>query len=184
MISYHFKGIIQHMTQKYNATHLIVGRFNPLTKYHAEIIVNQPGIVIGMTTSHNSDKNPLEPNLKYRMLEYAFAKQKQQPVVIMVQDVLQAVIYVGKGFCTPEIILHCGSDRATDYLRLNTYTEPEGIRIVDVVSTDRLAPEHSATYLRELARDGKKKEFKALCGFRGNHRDVAYRAIRTHYGCI
>lgn len=187
MISYHFKGIIQHMNQKYNGLYLMVGRFNPLTIYHLEAINKMPEgrSVIGMTKTEGNDKNPLPLGMKDLFLGRSLV-DRADPVRVHFHcdDVLNAVIRCKEMYRVDEVVLYCGSDRAQDYLRLNTYTEPEGIRVVDVVCVDRLDDQHSATYLRELAKLGKKKEFKALCGYVGRDKDKAYDMIRSHYGCI
>lgn len=175
------------MSQKYNGLYLMVGRFNPLTIYHLDVINNMPleRSVIGMTKSEGDDKNPLSCGMKDQFLERALL-DRADPVRVHFHcnDVLHAVFQCKEIYRVNEVVLYCGSDRAQDYFRLNTYTEPEGIRIVDVVGINRLDDQHSATYLRELAKLGRKKEFKELCGYVGRDKDAAYAAIRSHYGCI
>lgn len=178
------------MNQNYNGGyfgHLMVGRFNPLTIYHLEAMNKMPttrNTVIAATRSQGDDKNPIPLGQKWTSLDRALTARGVPPYVsILCDNVLDGILQC-RTFLMREIILYCGSDRADDYLRLNTYTEPEGIRVVDVVCIDRTDDHHSATYLRELAILGKKKEFKALCGYIGRDKDAAYHAIRSHYGCI
>ena len=182
MISYHFKGIIQHMNQKYNGLYLMVGRFNPLTVHHAAVINQMPDgqSVVATTMSEGNDKNPIRTKYKLDFMANALTAYP----IFECTDVINGILQCKTLYGADEVILYCGSDRAQDYLRLNTYTEPEGIRVVDVVCVDRLDEKHSATYLRELAKLGKEKEFKALCGYSGRDRDAAYKMIRSHYGCI
>lgn len=175
------------MTQNYNRMNLMVGRFNPLTIYHLDAIRKMPEnqTLIATTRSQGNDRNPLNAGDKWIFLDRALTTYIRPTLVsIRCDDVLDAVLHCKTLTLSTEVVLYCGSDRAEDYLRLNTYTEPEGIRVVDVVCIERLDDHHSATYLRELAVLGKKKDFKALCGYVGRDKDKAYHAIRNHYGCI
>lgn len=165
----------------------MVGRFNPLTIYHLDAIRKMPDhqTLVATTRSYGDKNNPLNAGDKWIYLDRALTTHIRPTLVsIRCDNVIDAVLQCKTINLSTEVVLYCGSDRAEDYLRLNTYTEPEGIRIVDVVSIDRLDVHHSATHLRELAVLGKKKEFKALCGYVGRDKDKAYHAIRTHYGCI
>lgn len=132
-----------------------------------------------MTESYN-DKNPIPPGTKFEMLECALHNSVVKPC----RDLFDALEQMGKITNYSGIRLHCGDDRAHDYQRLNTYTEQFGVQIVEVVPHERLDPNHSATYLRSLAREGRKTEFKRLCGFVGEHKEEAYTIIRNYYGCI
>lgn len=170
------------MSQNYNGLYLMVGRFNPLTAYHYEVINSMPDgqSVVAVTRTVGDKKNPLELEEKLNLMAGSITAYP----IFDCADVLDAVLQCKTLYGATEVILYCGSDRAQDYLRLNTYTEPEGIRVVDVVCVARLDDTHSATHLRSLARQGLKEEFKAVCGYAGKDRDTAYEMIRNHYGCI
>lgn len=174
------------MTANDNTWHLLVGRFNPLTVYHLDLIRQMPmyHTIIATTQTQGNDKNPIGYRDKYRWMDRALVNAGHYNMLIPSRDVLHAIKVTHDIYGCTEIVLHCGSDRAEDYLRLNSYTEPEGIRIVDVRSIPRLDSDQSATYVRELAKTGKKKEFKELCGYIGRDKDHAYKAIRDHYGCV
>lgn len=174
------------MPAKDNVFHVLVGRFNPLTVYHLDVIRTLPMYhsVVATTITQGNDKNPLSYPDKYRWMDRALIQAARYNTLFPCTDVLDAIKNTHRIFGCEEIVLHCGSDRAEDYLRLNSYTEPEGIRIVDVQSIARLDCDQSATYLRELAKQGRKKEFKQLCGYVGRDKDHAYKAIRDHYECV
>ena len=170
------------MAEKHNRVDLVIGRFNPLTIYHKELIsaIGAKGMTIVATTKTQDANNPLAPNIKRLYMHHAHLNVRG---IVICKDAVDAILSV-KAYGADEVVIHCGDDRADNYLRLNTYTEPDGVKIVDVVSAKRLHSTHSATYLRALAKDGREQEFMDLCGYRGQCKQFAYRLIRQYYGCI
>lgn len=167
--------------------HLIVGRFNPLTVYHRDVIEQIAGPCVIAITGSIGPKDPLPLNLKMRLTQEVVDSQHQvnPRYLIPAKDVLDAVRTVGLKFNCPNVILHCGSDRAGDYQRLNTYAHETGVESISVVGYEREHENHSATYLRSLAVNGMYDEFMSMCGYA--HRAdciLVYDAIRSYYASV
>lgn len=170
------------MTIEINSFHMLVGRLNPMTIYHRDLIEQNRIRYIFLTGTEDAESNPIPARLKVDMTLEAFRHVNY--TVVQCSGVFDA-IQKARAFWAPEhITLHCGSDRAADYQRLNTYSKELGLKELVVQSYDRLDDQHSATHLRQLAKDGNFKEFEQLCGYRPHHIEVAYEVIRHKYGCI
>lgn len=170
------------MTDKHNTLNMIVGRFNPLTKYHKELIETNDIRFVYMTWSEDNDRNPIPAPRKQIITEFSLAGDR---IVILCKDLFQALEHASNHIKGPRRIrLHCGSDRQADYQRLNTYTEQLGVKKLIVTSYPRMDDDHSATRLRELARQGDFAKFSELCGYHSCYHQEVYDMLRRTYGCV
>ncbi len=168
---------------------LFVGRFNPLTVYHRQIIEQMTGHRFVMATTSHGNRDPLETALKIRLLRRMVRSVGGAPSFVASTLNLFDALTLTRAACstinpsTPlPVILHCGADRERDCLRLNTYTEQTGIEIVDLVVHNRLDDTHSATHARTLAKLGNWEAFKEICGYNTEaDKHAAYVAIQQYY---
>lgn len=169
---------------------LFVGRFNPLTTYHMGIIQQMQGHKVIVATKTYGIKDPIHVASKMMMLNAAIVKKPRTSMDLLeARDIMEALTLAGHAAAklelSNEIILHCGTDRAVTYQRLNRYTEETGVVINRIVVHDRLDDTHSATHLRSLAVAGQWNEFQKLCGYATTqHKSMAYNMIRMHHGSL
>lgn len=167
---------------------LFVGRFNPLTIHHLDVFRQMEGIRLIFVTGTQGPKDPLSVDQKMLMLDDVVVNRlgDGRTYTAQVKDVVDALrtaaSYAEVGNLSNEVILHCGSDRALAYQRLNTYKDETGVVIKEVVIHQRVDDKHSATHLRSLAIQGNWNEFQKLCGYVNIvHKSIAYNMIRMHH---
>ncbi len=167
--------------------HLLVGRFNPLTRYHLRLIESMPHPRAIAVTGSIGRKDPLDIATKLTLMGNTIKDvSSNEPFELFhAKHVIDALKQLGT-FPTPRpVVLHCGTDRVEDYQRLNTYTHETGVEIVSVVEHVRLEAVHSATYLRLLATTSQEPEFIETCGYTQlSDRQLAYDMIRSYYASV
>lgn len=163
---------------------LIVGRFNPLTVHHLAIITAMKGQKLIMVTGTSGPNDPLAVDDKINFMKSTIHKIDPSAMILHARNVIDALEIAGdvaqKNGVSNNITLHCGSDRADGYRRLNTYTNQTGVVIKDIIIHSREDDRHSATHLRALANAKNWNGFQGLCGY-SNIKDVAsaYKMIQA-----
>lgn len=170
---------------------LFVGRFNPLTVHHLDVFQQMEGKRLILVTGTEGPRDPLSVEQKMMMLDDVVINRlgDNRTSTARVQNVVDALhvaaAYAKVDNLPNEVILHCGSDRAVAYQRLNTYKDETGVVIKEVVIHERVDDSHSATHLRALAVQGKWNEFQKLCGYVNVvHKSIAYNMIRMHHASL
>lgn len=178
------------MTTKGNIS-VFMGRFNPFTVYHKDIIEQMEGNKIIVTTSSYDDKNPIGLDLKLELMSNTLNEFYPDVTLLHARDAFTALKTVrstcphlgdwGSSDSLLHVTLHCGSDRAGEYLRLNTYTHETGVVIEKFVVHHRINDAQSATRARIFARLGDWKHFREICGYNGSDAERAYESIQKYY---
>lgn len=139
---------------------LMVGRFQPLTKVHTEIInqmsnENDTGIVFLVKSGKPSDRNPFNEDIQRKLLDEVL------PSNVMVVTLKSGffVDYINELNDT-EFVLYAGTDRAESYTKFSSYmNDGKHLSIKEINRTD---DDVSATLVRESLKNNNYEAFMNL----------------------
>lgn len=162
MISFK-KFISEDVSDTSDTVGVFLGRFQPCTKAHADIIKKMASenkkailyLVKGKITSKNKEQNPFNKDLQIKMLK------KVSPSNVEIK-VLPTGFFIDDINERPEdnFVVYAGSDREKQYQKFFSYIE-EGKKI-RIEHIKRSADDISATKLRDALRKDDKIAFSKL----------------------
>lgn len=143
-----------------NLVGVMVGRFQPITRAHLEIITNMSekhnrSIVFLVDGNTASDHNPISLDCRIRMIAQILPGNVELKVIPtgFFVDTLNSVE-------ATDFVVYAGSDRVTDYKRFTAYADPgKSIRVHEV---KRTLTDVSASKVRKALRQHDKAKFKRL----------------------
>lgn len=137
---------------------LMVGRFQPLTKAHTNIIEqiskeNDKAIIFVIKS--NNDKSPFNESLQEQMLE---SIKPDNVEIVRLKDAF-FVDYINLMF-ESDFTLYCGTDRIKGYTKMASYiSNDKYLTIKEITRTDE---DISATMVRESLKNDDYEKFKSL----------------------
>ena len=157
------KKFSEFITEKEETHGIFSGRFQPVTKAHADIIEtigkeNKKGtifLVKGKDTSKDKEKNPFDVDMQKKMLEAVAPKNVQIKIIptgFFVDDLNEMP---DKNF-----IAYAGSDRVGAYKRFTSYLDED--KTLEIKEIKRGDDDISATQVRVALKNDNEDGFKKL----------------------
>lgn len=176
------KSLISYIKESHSVipVDVICGRFQPLTKAHLNIMIDdhrltgRKVIVLAQRSNKLDDKHPFPDELlekqfdlvsnKYSFIEFHFTYNQSPANIDITKGQQNGWMKIMKEYNYDPHNWLCGTDRMASYEKMvNNYAKANGAYNLKVVEIKRTDDDISATKAREAIKNNDKKEFLKNC---------------------